>query len=106
MLLHGDMGRINKEASNYIKRINFSPNMVSIGDDAYGLDRWYDVPRSISMDDFKDNVIQGLIKADRTRDNWDLLRLSGGLSGYFSDVSALVTGESSSFVSTVMLAEP
>jgi hypothetical protein len=75
-----------------IHRINFCPNLLSIDDNNYGLDRWYDVPYSMSLDEYQQNIVCGLIKIDQTRENWDLLPMSGGISGYWSDLSALVTG--------------
>lgn len=76
-----------------IHRINFCPNLLSIEDGNYGLDRWYDVPTSMTVDAYCDQVICGLIKADRGRDNWDFLPMSAGMSGYWMDISGLVTGE-------------
>ncbi len=75
-----------------IHRINFCPNLLSIEDGNYMLDRWYDVPTCMSFDSFQQSVVCGLIKTDNDRDNWDFLPMSGGISGYWSDVSANVSG--------------
>jgi hypothetical protein len=67
-----------------IHKINFCPNLLSIGDGNYGLDRWYDVQMGMSIDDYQERVVCGLIKKDRTRPNWDWLpcSISGQVSGY------------------------
>lgn len=75
-----------------IKRINFSPNIIPLGDDGYMLDRWYDVPTGASMDTYRDNIINGLIKKDRDRTNWDWLPISGEVSGYWQTISAVISG--------------
>ena len=91
-----------------IHKINFCPRLFEVGDDGYMLDRWYDVPHSMSFDAFTQNVICGLIKPDPerigtsadfySRDNYDFLRISGGydtsgafvgVSGYWQDVSGV-----------------
>jgi len=76
-----------------IHRINFCPNLLSIDDENYMLDRWYEVPTCMPFEEFENNLVKGLIKPDRSRENWDWLPISGGVSGYWSDVSANVSGE-------------
>lgn len=80
-----------------IHRINFCPNLLSVEDGNFMLDRWYDVPTCMSIDAYQNNVVCGLIKADNDRNNWDFLPMytdgiSGGVSGYWSDISANVSG--------------
>ena len=88
---------IDESSGPLIHRINFCPNLLSIDDENYGLDRWYEVPTCMSFDEYQTNVVQGLIKADNDRDNWDFLPMysdgiSGGISGYWCDISANVSG--------------
>jgi hypothetical protein len=66
-----------------IHKMNFCPNLLSIGDGNYGLDRWYDVQND-TIDSYQEKVVCGLIKMDRTRPNWDWLpcSTSGLISGY------------------------
>ena len=81
-----------------IHKINFCPNLLSIGDGNYGLDKWYDVPMSMTLDEYQDKIVCGLIKMDQTRPNWDWLpcSISGQPSGYppsgsnYPDISALI----------------
>ncbi len=72
-----------------IKRINFTPN-INYGDDGIGnLNAFYSCPYSMSLDNFTDNIICGLIKSP----NFDWLPISGGVSGYFySQISACLSG--------------
>ena len=91
-----------------IHKINFCPRLFQVGDVGYMLDRWYDVPHSMSFDSFRQNIICGLIKPDpeytgtsadiNVRDNYDWLRISGGydingtfigVSGYWQEVSGV-----------------
>lgn len=81
----------DKNDGPVIHKINFCPNLLSIGDGNYGLDRWYDVPSNIEIDDYFDSVVCGLIKPDRSRDNWDFLPSSGEMSGYWMDISGAIT---------------
>ena len=73
-----------------IHKINFCPNLLSIGDDNYGLDRWYDVPMNMSIDQYQNQVVCGLIKIDQTRENWDWLPISAGLTAGYADISAIL----------------
>jgi len=67
-----------------IRKMNFCPNLLSIGDGNFGLDRWYDVPMGMTINEYQENVVCGMIKMDRTRANWDWLpcSVSGIPSGY------------------------
>jgi hypothetical protein len=67
-----------------IHKMNYCPNLLTIEDGNYGLDRWYDVPMGMSVDQYAEQVVCGLIKMDRTRPNWDWLpcSISGMVSGY------------------------
>ena len=72
-----------------IERINFCSNLVEVGEEGYATNQWYNVPYNQSFEQFQDSIIQGYI----TPENSDWLRISGGLSGYFSDISGMCTGE-------------
>lgn len=86
------LSQIDESDGPLIHRINFCPNLLSVDDENFMLDRWYHVPTCMSFDDFQGNVVCGLIKQDEGRDNWDWLPMSGGVSGYWSDISANVSG--------------
>lgn len=78
-----------------IHKINFCPNLLPLsGNDdgslGHHLDRWFDVPNRMSFDEYTGNIVCGYIKADGDRDNWDFLPMSGGLSGYWKDISGAV----------------
>ncbi|HPM74260.1 MAG TPA: tail sheath stabilizer and completion protein [Saccharofermentans sp.] len=75
-----------------ILKINATPNLIPFGEDGYMLDRWYDVPVTVGIDGFKENIKAGLIKADRNRKNWDWLPISGDISGYWQEISGAVSG--------------
>ena len=106
-----------------IHKINFCPRIFQVGEDGYMLDRWYDVPRWMTFDDYRQNIICGLIMPDyehwsntsgyvNVRDNSDWLRISGGydpisgtmvgLSGYWQDISGVFAyAPSGSIITTV-----
>lgn len=73
-----------------IHKINFCPNLLSTVDENLYLDRWFSVPSNMTFSEFTDNVVCGLIKNDNGRDNWDFLPMSGGLSGYWNEISGAV----------------
>ena len=72
-----------------IKRINFNG---CIGWDTDGVGRlqgWHAVPSNVTFDKYKQDVLCGYIDPRYT----DQLQITGGVSGYWSDISALVTGD-------------
>lgn len=71
-----------------IKRINFTGAMSYDTDGIGRLNGFYDVPSSMDMDTYKQNIILGLIKPP----NWDVWQISGGLAGLWHDVSGIVSG--------------
>lgn len=97
------MDEIPEEPYGRIHKINFEPSLLPFGENGYMLDRWYDVPSSMTFADYRSNIVQGLIKADpensmNGRKNWDSLpMLIGGsdgiVSGYWSDVTGCLTGD-------------
>lgn len=82
-----------------IEKINFFPEIVGGEEDGvWTLSNWHAVPRSMEFEEYQENVVLGLIK----RPYYDVLSLSGvyeisggaiGTSGYWSDVSAMVSGD-------------
>lgn len=97
------MDEVADEQTGRIHRINFTPSLIPFGENGYMLDRWYDVPNSMTFKDFRDNIVQGFIKVDpenslNGRKNWDFLPMQIGgpmgiVSGYWSDVSGYLTGD-------------
>lgn len=81
------MGTDDREYK-YIKRINFNPNIYNDEGDIGRLQGWYTVPTTTTFDNFKQNILLGYIDNRFT----DQLQLSAGISGYWQDISALVTG--------------
>ena len=75
------------ESTPLIKRINFSPNLLTIGEN-YMLDRFFSVPTNTTFAQYEGAIVCGLIKLDA----WDHLPISAGVSGYWSDVSGTVSG--------------
>jgi hypothetical protein len=70
-----------------INRINFNPNIVDIdGSNGARLSKWYDVPTNMSFSDFTGNVLLGLVEQG------DHLAISGDVTGYWHDISAVVEG--------------
>lgn len=87
-----DSGAVSADANGTF--YDASGNVVQPTDGYLGhmLDRWYDVPYRMTMDDYQEKIILGLVKTDLGRDNWDWLKISAGISGYWQDISGLVSG--------------
>lgn len=73
-----------------IHKINYCPNLLSVEDGNYMLDRWYDVPYSMTLDEYQDMIVCGMIKMDQTRENWDWFPMSGAFSGTWQEVSSII----------------
>jgi hypothetical protein len=92
-----------------IKKINFFPEIYEIpdSDGMYMLSDWYSVPRNMEFANYQQNIILGKIK----RPFFDELPISGkqyipsAPTGYFSDISAMVSG-SMSFDQIPVSADP
>lgn len=71
-----------------IKKINFTPNMY-YDNDGYGhLNAFYSVPYTMTLDEYQENIVCGYIKAP----HFDWLPISAGVSGYFYEISAQISG--------------
>lgn len=76
-----------------IKKINFTPSLIPVGDTGYMLDRWYAVPQTMDIDDFIENITSGYITQDYNgKSSYDYLPISGGVSGYWMDISGCISG--------------
>ena len=75
-----------------IHKINFCSNLLSIADGNYMLDRWFDVPMTMSIDSYLDMVTSGLIQKDRTRDNWDYVPCAPEVSGNYENLTEALSG--------------
>lgn len=94
--IHPGMNEYDPNADNIIRRINFNP---CIGYDEDGIGRlqgWFAVPTydpetkmPMSFEKYKQSIICGYIDSQFT----DQLQISGGVSGYWHDISALCTGD-------------
>lgn len=87
-------GMTEKIQGKLIHKINFDDSLISKGNTGYHMDRWYDVPNTIDFDSYIDQITSGNIINDQSRTNYDYLQMSGGISGYFSPISANITGTS------------
>ena len=56
-----------------IHKINYNPDLLTLADGNYMLDRWYDVPNSETFTAYLERITAGLVIADQSRDNWDWL---------------------------------
>lgn len=74
-------------APHKIKRINFNP-CIQWENGIGRLSNWYAVPNTMSFNTYKNNIICGYIHPDF----YDELQISAGVSGYWMDLSGLVTG--------------
>jgi len=81
LLTDSDDGRL-------IKRINFNPNIVFDGEYVGRLSNFYSVPKNNTYEDFISNIVQGYIKYPY----FDKIPISAGVSGFWQDVSATVSG--------------
>lgn len=72
-----------------IKRINFNGNIGFDTDGVGRLQGWFPVPSTVSFSKYKQDILCGYIDSRYT----DQLQITGGISGYWSDVSALLTGD-------------
>jgi hypothetical protein len=80
-----------------IKKINFFPEIYNekAADDLWTLSNWYPVPTNMQFSNFQQNILLGKIQ----RPFYDELAisgkqfLSGAPTGYFSNVSAMISGD-------------
>jgi hypothetical protein len=72
-----------------IKHINFSTKDDGDGSAAHLLDKFYDVPLDMSVQQFVDNAKEGLILDP----NFDFLPISGDMGGYWQSVSGRLSGQ-------------
>jgi len=64
-----------------IHTVNKLSGIFSIGESGFMMDNFYDVPKSMSFDEFIDNVLSGYVTADpgpEHRKNWDEIELPQG----------------------------
>lgn len=88
-------GMSSDSEGKVIKRINFNPSIGYDSDNVGRLQGWFCVPKydwetkgEYSFSKFTQNILCGYIDSRYT----DQLQLSAGISGYWSDISAMVTG--------------